>query len=45
LAATLLGVDAALALIAERVTPVVGEETVPLAEARGASWRATSSPA
>ncbi|MFZ2004563.1 MAG: molybdopterin molybdenumtransferase MoeA, partial [Stellaceae bacterium] len=32
---TLLGVDAALALIAERVVPVVGEETVPLAEATG----------
>jgi len=32
---TLLGVDAALALIAERVTPVVGEESVPLAEAAG----------
>jgi molybdopterin molybdotransferase len=32
---TLLGVDEALALIAERVTPVVGEETVPLAEAAG----------
>jgi molybdopterin molybdotransferase len=32
---TLLSVDAALALIAERVTPVVGEETVPLAEAAG----------
>jgi molybdopterin molybdotransferase len=32
---TLLSVDAALALIAERVTPVVGEETVPLAEATG----------
>ncbi|HWD58545.1 MAG TPA: gephyrin-like molybdotransferase Glp [Stellaceae bacterium] len=32
---TLLGVDAALALIAERVTPVVGEETVPLAAAAG----------
>src|SRR5580692_5325732 len=32
---TLLGVDAALALIAERVIPVVGEETVPLAEASG----------
>jgi molybdopterin molybdotransferase len=32
---TLLGVDAALALIDERVTPVVGEETVPLDEACG----------
>ncbi len=32
---TLLGVDAALALIAERVIPVVGEEIVPLAEASG----------
>jgi molybdopterin molybdotransferase len=32
---TLLGVDAALALIDERVTPVVGEETVPLASACG----------
>ncbi|HZK89317.1 MAG TPA: gephyrin-like molybdotransferase Glp [Stellaceae bacterium] len=32
---TLLSVDAALALVAERVTPVVGEETVPLAEAGG----------
>jgi molybdopterin molybdotransferase len=32
---TLLGVDEALALIAERVTPVVGEEIVPLAEASG----------
>ena len=32
---TLLGVDAALALIGERVTPVVGEETVPLGEACG----------
>src|ERR1700736_4707034 len=32
---TLLSVDAALALVAERVTPVVGEETVPLAEAAG----------
>jgi molybdopterin molybdotransferase len=32
---TLLGVDDALALIAERVTPVVGEETVPLGEALG----------
>ena len=32
---TLLGVDAALALIAERVVPVVGEETVPLIEAAG----------
>ncbi len=32
---TLLGVDAALALIAERVVPVVGEEIVPLAEAAG----------
>jgi molybdopterin molybdotransferase len=31
----LLGVDAALALIDERVTPVVGEETVPLGEACG----------
>ena len=31
----LLGVDAALALIEERVTPVVEEETVPLGEARG----------
>ena len=34
---TLLGVDAALALIAARVTAVVGEEIAPLAEAR-ASW-------
>lgn len=32
---TLLSVDAALALIAERVVPVVGEETVPLAAASG----------
>jgi molybdopterin molybdotransferase len=32
---TLLSVDAALALVAERVTPVVGEETVPLAAAAG----------
>ena len=32
---TLLGVDAALALIAERVVPVVGEEIAPLAEASG----------
>jgi molybdopterin molybdotransferase len=32
---TLLGVDAALALIDERVTPVVGEEVVPLTEACG----------
>jgi molybdopterin molybdotransferase len=32
---TLLSVDAALALIAERVTPVVGEETATLAEAVG----------
>jgi molybdopterin molybdotransferase len=32
---TLLSVDAALALIAERVVPVVGEETVPLSEASG----------
>jgi len=32
---TLLGLDAALALITERVTPVVGEETVPLATAAG----------
>src|ERR1700724_2351564 len=32
---TLLGVDAALKLIDERVTPVVGEETVPLGEACG----------
>lgn len=32
---TLLSVDAALALIAERVVPVVGEEIVPLAEAAG----------
>ena len=32
---TLLGVDDALALIAERVTPVVGEEMVPLGEATG----------
>src|SRR5438552_13686725 len=32
---TLLGVDAALALIDERVTPVVGQETVPLGEACG----------
>ena len=31
----LLGVDAALALIAERVTPVVSEEEAPLAEACG----------
>ena len=31
----LLGVDAALALIAERVTPVVEEEVVPLGEAAG----------
>jgi molybdopterin molybdotransferase len=31
----LLGVDAALALIGERVTPVVSEEEVPLAEASG----------
>jgi molybdopterin molybdotransferase len=31
----LLGVDAALKLIDERVTPVVGEETVPLGEACG----------
>jgi molybdopterin molybdotransferase len=31
----LLGVDAALALIEERVTPVVGEEVVPLTEACG----------
>jgi molybdopterin molybdotransferase len=31
----LLGVDAALALIAERIHPVAGEETVPLAEAAG----------
>ena len=31
----LLGVDAALALIDERVKPVVGEETVPLGEACG----------
>ena len=30
---TLLGVDEALALIEERVTPVVGVETVPLGEA------------
>ena len=32
---TLLSVDAALALIAERVTPVVEAETVPLMEAAG----------
>ncbi|HVH82396.1 MAG TPA: gephyrin-like molybdotransferase Glp, partial [Stellaceae bacterium] len=32
---TLLGVDAALALVAERVTPVVDEETVPLTDALG----------
>jgi molybdopterin molybdotransferase len=32
---TLLGVDAALRLIDERVVPVVGEETVPLGEACG----------
>jgi molybdopterin molybdotransferase len=32
---TLLGVDAALALVAARVVPVVGEEIVPLAEAAG----------
>jgi molybdopterin molybdotransferase len=32
---TLLGVDAALALIAERVTPVVGDEIVLLVEASG----------
>jgi molybdopterin molybdotransferase len=32
---TLLGVDAALALIEERVTPVVGEETVPIVSACG----------
>jgi molybdopterin molybdotransferase len=32
---TLLGVDAALALIDERVTPVVDEEVVPLGEACG----------
>ena len=32
---TLLSVDAALALVAERVTAVVGEETVTLAEAAG----------
>jgi molybdopterin molybdotransferase len=32
---TLLGVDEALALIAERVVPVVGVEIVPLAEALG----------
>ena len=32
----LLGVDAALALIEERVTPVVEEEVVPLAQACGA---------
>jgi molybdopterin molybdotransferase len=31
----LLSVDAALALVAERVIPVVGEETVPLADAAG----------
>jgi len=31
----LLSVDAALALVAERVIPVVGEETVPLGEATG----------
>jgi molybdopterin molybdotransferase len=31
----LLGVDAALALIAERITPVVEAETVPLAKAAG----------
>jgi len=35
LGGTLLGVDAALALVAERVHPVVGVETVPLAEAAG----------
>src|ERR1700690_1141553 len=32
---TLLGVDAALALVAERVHPVVGTETIKLAEAAG----------
>ena len=32
---TLLGVDEALALIAQRVTPVVEPETVPLTEALG----------
>src|ERR1044071_7904914 len=32
---TLLGIDAALALIAERIVPVVGEEVVPLAMAAG----------
>src|SRR3984957_2876223 len=32
---TLLSVDAALTLIAERVTPVVGEESVPLGAAHG----------
>jgi molybdopterin molybdotransferase len=32
---TLLGVDAALALVAERVTRVVGEEIVPLGECAG----------
>ena len=32
---TLLSVDAALALVAERVTPVVGEETIALVEAAG----------
>jgi molybdopterin molybdotransferase len=32
---TLLSVDAALALVAERVTPVVGEESVKLADAAG----------
>ncbi len=32
---TLLSVDAALALVTERVHPVVGAETVPLAEAAG----------
>ena len=36
----LLGVDAALALIEERVTPVVEAETLPLAAASGASWPA-----
>ena len=32
---TLLGVDAALDLIRERITPVVSEEEAPLAEACG----------
>ena len=39
----LLGVDAALALIEERVTPVVETETVPLAAPPAAFWRAISS--